>query len=207
MKQVTMETQVRTKSGKGVARKLRSSGMLPGVLYGKKTEPVALAVNDHSFNRTLENAKGEKVLFTLEIKDNGSSQKRLAVVKDIQRHPVNERIRHVDFYEVFMDEEIKISVPITLVGKAKGVEIDKGIMDIIQREIEVACYPNNMPDEIQMHVTRLGLGEALHASDVLLPEGVRLLEDPRTTLVTITGSGFEAVEKTAEEIEEEKEVL
>ena len=199
MKQITLDTKKRAKTGKGAVRKLRSSGMLPGILYGRKTEPVPLSVDNLNFNKALYSAKGERILFTLQIKDNGESQERTAIVKDLQRHPVNEAIRHVDFYEVFMDKEIKITVPITPVGKAKGVELDNGILDIVQRQIEVSCFPGNMPDEIRVDVTELGLGDALHASDVVLPENVSLLENPETTLVTITGSGYETIEEISEE--------
>lgn len=203
MKQETMEAQVRTETGKGVARKLRASGKIPAVLYGPRNEPVALAVNDHDFNRILFKAKGDRILFSINLNNNGNSETRLALIKSLQRHPVNDKIRHIDFYEVFMDQPVEVDVRLAFVGKAKGVEIEKGVLDILQRSLKVACLPTNIPNEIEIDVTELGLGEAIHVSDVVPPEGVKILDDPKMPLVTITGSA--ATSATEEEEEEEEE--
>ncbi len=199
MKQVEIEAQVRTKSGKSVARKLRKQGMIPGVLYGPKTDPVPLSVNLYEFKKLLYAAKGERLVFSLNLRDNGSTGSRLALVKELQLHPVNDEIRHVDFYEVFLDEEVTVSVPIKPVGKAKGVE-EGGLLEIIHRTVEVSCLPMAIPKEIKVDVTHLGIGDALHVEDVTPPEGVRLLDEPKLTLMTVVGAEVE--EGTGEEEEE-----
>ncbi len=200
MKQVEIEAQIRTQSGKGVARKLRKQGLIPGVLYGPKTEPVPLSVNQHEFNKMLIGAKGERLLFSLNLRDNGATENRLALVKELQLHPVNDEIRHVDFYEVFMDEEVTVNVPIAITGKARGVE-EGGVLEIIQRTLEVSCLPMAIPKEIEVDVTELEIGDALHVEDLTPPEGVRFLDDPKTTLLTIVGAAV--AEEKAEEEEEE----
>ncbi len=200
-----IEAVVRTESGKGVARKLRAEGRLPAVLYGPRNEPVALSVNAHDFNRMLQKAKGERILFTLQLKDNGSSEERLALIKELQLHPVNDLIRHIDFYEVFMDQELHVTVPVVYVGKARGVEMEGGMLEIKRRSLNVACFPQNIPDKIEVDVTELGLGEAIHIGDVTPPEGVKVIDPERLTLVTVVSTA--AAVETSEEEEEEEEAL
>lgn len=203
MRQVTLDATIRTETGKGAARKLRSIGRLPGVLYGPKNESMSLSIEAHGFNRIVDTSKGEQVLFTLNLKSNDTSASRLALVKELQIHPVNEQIRHIDFYEVYMDEEVRVDVPLAITGKAKGVEIDKGILEVIKRTIKVSCLPMSIPKEIQVDVSRLGLGEAIHASDLIAPQGVRIMEDPKTALITIVGAGIEEKPSEAEETAEQ----
>ncbi len=208
MKNVAIESQVRTKAGKGVARKLRHAGQTPGVLYGPKAETISLSVNTHEFNMLLNSAGGEPLLFTLNLRSNGDSSSHTALIKDLQLHPVDDRIRHVDFYEVLMDEEVQVDVPITAVGKAKGVEVDMGVLEIIHRTVRISCLPLAIPRDIQINVSDLGLGEAVHVADIKPPEGVRLMDDPETTLMTIVASRAEEEEEEKEEeieVEEEEE--
>jgi large subunit ribosomal protein L25 len=208
MKNVAIDIQARIKAGKGVARKLRHAGQTPGVLYGPKAETISLSVNTHEFNKLLNSAGGEPLLFTLNLKNNGDSSSHTALIKDLQLHPVEDKIRHIDFYEVLMDEEVQVEVPITAVGKAKGVEIDMGVLEIIQRTVKISCLPLAIPRNIQINVSDLGLGDAVHVSDITAPEGVRLLDDPETTLMTIVASKAEEAEKEEEteiEVEEEEE--
>lgn len=198
MKQVTLDALIRNETGKGAARKIRAMGRLPGILYGPKNESVSLSIEAHEFNRIVETSKGEQILFTLNLKKADEITNRLALVKELQIHPVSERIRHIDFYEVYMDEEVRVDVPITITGKAKGVEIENGILEIIKRTVKVSCLPMSIPKEIQVNVSDLGLGEAIHAADLIAPEGIKIIEDPKTTLITIVGAGVEEEEKVAE---------
>ncbi len=200
----TLDAVARKESGKGVARKLRAAGRIPGVLYGPRNAPVPLSVNTHDFNRMLEKAKGERILFTLKVENEGSTEERLALIKELQLHPVNDRIIHIDFYEVFMDQELHVTVPVAYVGKAKGVEMEGGMLEIKRRSLNIACYPQNIPDRIEVDVTELGLGDAIHIGDVTPPEGVRIVDPARLTLVTVVATAA-AVEAAAEEEEEEEE--
>jgi large subunit ribosomal protein L25 len=175
------------------------------VIYGPKAETVSFSVNTHEFNNLINSAGGEPLLFTLNLKNNGDSSSYTALIKDLQLHPVDDKIRHIDFYEVLMDEEVQVEVPITTVGKAKGVEIDMGVLEIIQRTLKISCLPLAIPRNIQIDVSDLGLGDVIHVSDIVAPEGVRLLDDPETTLITIVVSRVEE-EEEAEKEEEETEI-
>ncbi len=199
MIQINLDAEVRNEAGKGVARKLRRQGKIPGILYGPKIEPISLSVNEHDFNRVLFKAEGEQVIFNLKL---GDSDEKLALIKELQRHPVNDRIRHIDFYAISVEDKIKIEVPIKPVGKAKGVEVSGGVLEMIQRTVTIKCLPLNIPKEIEIDITNLDVGDALHVKDLTPPEGIEFAEPPETTLITIVG-GAAAPE---EEVEEEEAV-
>ncbi len=207
MIRITMDANVRKEAGKGAARKMRQQGKIPAVLYGPKIEPVSLSVNEHDFNRMLFKARGEQVIFTLNLDTNGADEEeRLALIKEIQRHPVNDRIRHIDFYAISVDEKIKIEVPVTPIGKAKGVEVSGGVLELIQRTVTISCLPLAIPKEIELDVSELDIGDALHVRDLSPPEGVEFIDPPDTTLLTVVGAAAPIVEEEEEELEEEEEI-
>lgn len=204
MKQIDLDAFVRTATGKGGARKLRKAGKLPAILYGPGNPSIPIAVNAHSIDLILKKNHGEHILFTLNLKQDGQDAgKRLAMIKMLQFHPVSERLRHVDFYEVSLDKTIEVDVPLVPEGKAKGVEIDKGILEIIKRSVKVKCLPTAIPKDIKVDITNLGLGQAIHISDIQPPDGVKFIEDPKTAVITIVGTSDG--QKAAPEAEETSE--
>ncbi len=207
MNQVILAAKVRNNAGKSVARKLRKEGMLPGVLYGPKTKSIPLAITAHEFKKIITKIPRQQVLFTLELKDEGDDlvAKRTALVKDLQLHPVSDEIRHVDFYEVFMDEEVETEVPVQVIGTPKGVESGKGMLEVLRRSLTVLCLPLSIPKEIPIDVTDLDLGDALHVADLKAEEGISFIDDPETTIVTVIGTDTSKEEEGEEEAEEEEE--
>ncbi len=198
MKQVSMDAAVRTETGKGAARRLRRAEQIPGILYGQGAEPVALSVNRHEFQRMLFVSAGERVMFTLNLTGGSSGGTRMALLKELQRHPVNDQIRHIDFYEVAMDQTVQVEVPVIPLGEAKGVKVSKGVMELIQREITIECLPLDIPNEIEVDISELDIGDVLHAGDITPGEGIRIMDDPGTTLITIGAAAVEAVEEEEE---------
>ncbi len=206
MDQVSLSVTIRTKTGKSVARKLRKQGILPAVLYGPKTKSIPLAVSAHEFKKIITKIPKQQVLFTLELKNEGEEEaveKRTALVKDLQLHPVSDEIRHIDFYEVFMDEEVETEVPIKIVGTAKGVETGKGMLELLRRTLTISCLPLSIPKEIPVDVSDLDVGDALHVEDLKAEEGITFVDDPDTTIVTVVPTEAEAPEEEEEEEEEE----
>ncbi len=197
MIQINLDAEVRTQGGKGVARKLRKAGKIPAVLYGPKNAPVSLSVNAHDFNKVLIKAEGEQVIFTLRL----DGDERLALIKELQRHPVNDSVRHIDFYSISVEDKVEVEVSIKPVGKAKGVEIGGGVLEMIQRTITIRCLPLAIPKEIEVDISDLDVGDAIHISDLTPPEGVEFTEPPETTLITVVGATVQA-----EEVEEEEEL-
>ncbi len=206
MKQVVLDAQIRMEAGKGIARRLRRAGQIPGVLYGPKIHPISLSIDAHKFNKLLSSARGERILFILNLKGNGDSGRHTALIKELQLHPVTDQIRHIDFYEILMDEEVEVEVPIVTVGEARGVEQDMGVLEIIQRTVRISCLPMAIPKEIEIDVSGLGLGDAIHVADIAHQEGIRLLDDPETTLITVGSPEVEKGEREeGPELEEEME--
>ena len=154
MIQITIDANLRDQAGKGVARKLRRDGKIPAILYGSKIEPVKLSINEHDFNRILFKTRGEQIIYTLNLDtDVQEKDERLALVKEMQRHPVNDRVYHIDFYAISVDEKIKIEVPVKPVGKAKGVEVNAGVLELIQRTVTISCLPLAVPKEIEVDIS------------------------------------------------------
>ena len=196
MKTIELNVAVRHKTGKEVARKLRRQGLIPAIIYGPGSEPVPLAVKGNELKRVLYRYRGEQLLFNLTLEDNGSTVKKMALVKELQYHPVTDEILHVDFYEISMEREVEVEVPIELVGKAKGVELGGHLQQLLHT-MTVACLPGAIPDKIEVDVSELGIGDVLHVRDLTPPEGVRYLDEPDEPVVTILAP--EAEEAPAEE--------
>lgn len=206
MKQHELNATIRTTRGNGPARSLRREGMLPAVLYGPHTPPVLLAVNVRDFERAVQKGNIRRTIFALNI-PNGGTAARPAVLKELQRHPVTGRFLHVDFYEIDMNRKLRVMVPIMPKGRPKGEELG-GMMQIIEREIEVLCLPRDIPESLELGVADLGIGDALHVKDIALPSGVELPPGVNYTVVTVVSQKAEAagaaVAEAAEAAEGEK---
>ncbi len=194
MKQVQMNVSVRQKTGKEIAKKLRQQGLIPAVIYGPGSEPVPLAVKANELKKVLYRYKDEQILFSLNLEDNGSSVQKLALVKELQYHPVTDEIIHVDFYEISMEREVEVEVPIEVVGKARGVE-HGGHLQLLLHTMTVSCLPGTIPDRIQVDVSDLDIGDVIHVRDLTPPEGVRYLDNPDEPVVTILAPAAEEVKE------------
>jgi large subunit ribosomal protein L25 len=180
---VDLQAQERSERGKNAARRLRASGMTPAVLYGEGNEAggsTALAVPTKIVDYTLHHF-GDNALYNIDL-DGGTSTAR---VVDAQRDPVSGVLVHVDFAPVNMSERIEVTVPITVVGEAPGVE-EGGVLQQVAYEIQVESLPGDIPQEITIDVSGLGMHENLTLGDLTLPEGVTLLSEPEAVAVTVT---------------------
>jgi large subunit ribosomal protein L25 len=171
----------RQDTGKGVARKLRAAGKIPGVVYGPGKEPTPVALDPRSLERVLHGSgSGMNTLIDLDV----AGLRRTVLVKELQRDPVRGAWLHADLYEVDLEKPIKVDVPLHFVGKAKGIEFG-GILDHAVRELEILCLPRAIPDSIEVNVEALEIGQSLHVRDLQLPEGVTLLSDPDLTVASV----------------------
>lgn len=190
--------KIRTQLGKEASRKLRQKGFVPAICYGPNMEPVPLTIDPKELMRTIQ--LGENVLIDLMIQDGKQAAQKVVVVRDLQIDPVMDQYLHADLFEVVMDEEISVEVPIVLVGKAEGVKIG-GVLEQITREITVECLPADIPQTIEVDVSHLNIGDAIHIGDIELEKG-KILVDPTTTLATVVPPTVEKV-VVEEEVEEE----
>jgi large subunit ribosomal protein L25 len=185
----TLEAKSREGAGKGAARKLRSQGMIPAVVYGKHLEkPLQVAVDPKSIRQAINTPHKFNTLITLKM--DGSS--RQVLLKDYQMDPVSREILHADFIDVRETEKVKVNVPLVLVGKAVGTA-DGGLLTQARRELEVWALPQSIPEKIEADVTHLKIAMALHVNDIKLPEGVSVKTNVNYTLAVVSAPEREEV--------------
>ncbi|MCY1021467.1 50S ribosomal protein L25/general stress protein Ctc [Pyxidicoccus sp. MSG2] len=178
----TLEAQAREGSGKGVARRLRAKGVVPAVVYGKHlAKPVHIAVDPKSVRVAINTPHKFNTLIQIKL----GADTHQVLLKDYQMDPLTRDILHVDFIAVRENEQVKVNVPLTLVGKAAGVA-DGGLLTQIRRELEVWALPNAIPERIEVDVTPLKIAEALHVNDVKFPAGVSVKTNVNYTVAVLS---------------------
>jgi large subunit ribosomal protein L25 len=191
---VTVE--IRNQSGKGPARRVRSAGRLPAVLYGHKLAPLSLVLDPIELEHALDKERKRNTVFTLQVKDAANAGDVLAMIRDVQIDPLSRRPIHVDFVRITMDEEVKVSVPLVLTGTAVGV-VNGGNLHLSHHSLPIASKPDAIPTKIELDVTALDIGDALHASDLKLPAGVRTTLAPKEAVASVVAPHIEKVEAEA----------
>ena len=204
MELIELKTNIRTTTGNGPARRLRQKGQIPAVLYGPGTESVLLSVNITDIEMVLKKGRIGQALLNLVIPNNGETSTKTAMVKELQHHPVSRDFLHIDFYEVAMDRKIMVNIPVTTIGKAKGVETG-GILQIIRRELEVQCFPLDVPESIEIDITDLDVGDSIRLGDIARQSKIEFLDDENFTVVTVVIPKIEEEEEVIEEEEAEGE--
>lgn len=169
-------------AGKHHSRQARKMGRVPAVVYGPKTEPVNVLTDEITI-RKFQGSKFESVIFTLK-SDDASLDKKPVILRDIQFHPVTRRPVHVDFYAPDMTKPVRVSVEVRLEGKPAGLS-EGGVLEHLLRNIEIEVLPNNIPEFITVDVSHLGLGQALHVSDLKVEDGIRIISLPTLTVATV----------------------
>jgi len=188
MQQKQMNIELRSKTGKGVSRQLRNADMVPGVVYGKGMDPVAVSIKYHDLQSALAGEGGQNNLITLV--GGGSLDQSMAIIADMQRDALKGTYRHIDLHRVNMNEKLRITVPVVLKGTAAGVK-EGGLLDLAHHELHVECLPNNIPDHIEIDITDLQIAHSIHVNEISLPDGVKLLDNPKTAVVSVLGRAKE----------------
>jgi large subunit ribosomal protein L25 len=184
MAEVMIDVNPRIEFGKNPSRRLRRSGMIPGIVYGSQKPPVPISVDPKQVERILRSESGVNSIFMLNLV--GKDQKRHAMIKDYQLDPVTSRLQHADFIRIQMDEAIEVNVPIQTVGEAPGVKLDQGILDIPLREIRIESLPSDIPDSIKVDISSLKIGDTIRVADLKVSSKVKVLTDPNQTVAVVT---------------------
>ena len=197
METIKLSVEQRQEKGKGEMGRLRRSGRVPGIFYGPGKETVSVCVNTREFQYKVESLEGSHLIeFLSQTTDlNG----RIALLKDVQHHPVTTETLHIDFYEIDVNTPIQVGVPVHLVGKAEGVTAG-GFLHHFRREIMVECLPLNIPESLEIDVTPLEINDVIRVEDVTLASGVSALEDAQLVLVSVVAPTVE--EEPEEEADE-----
>jgi large subunit ribosomal protein L25 len=192
-KQVQLKVQTRSETGKGPAKRFRSSGVVPGVVYGPKTKPLSVTVCAEALEDVLAHATSGNVLVNLEVEEGGKTANRLALIQDVQHHPFNDQVLHVDFREVSATEKMRTLVTIRPVGEPSGVKNGGGTLEFVLRELTVECLPKDLPDVIEINVEKLEIGESINVGSVVAPAGVTLVDPKDRAVFTVAAPMAEEV--------------
>ncbi len=201
MGDANLAVELRTETGKGVARKLRAEGLIPAVLYGKGKDAVSLKLQANVLERLLKTSHaGLNTLIDLE----GASEVsgRTVLVKELHRHPFAGNLMHADLYEIDTTSKIQVSVPIHLEGTAEGVRLG-GVLEHMMREIDLVCLPTAIPDSIDLDISGLDIGDTAHVEDLVLPEGVESSADSQLPVAHVAAPRVEEEPEAEEAVEGE----
>jgi large subunit ribosomal protein L25 len=185
--EAVLEAVKRTTKGKNASNRTRAAGHIPAIVYGAQNAgdaiaPVQVAVDPKPFMRILHSKSGLNTLITLKVP--GEVDARV-LVKEVQLDPVTHHPLHADFYRVNMDRRIRVTIPVMLRGESRGVKVDGGVLDFLHREIEIECLPAEIPNGVEVDISSLGIGDAVHLRDVVGNVTWKPLTDIDTMLVHV----------------------
>ena len=183
MEEIRIEAEKRIGTGKGVARKLRKQGVIPGIIYGKDVPPLPLTISARQWRLVRHHVKSNTII-KIELKDGGSTEERPVMLKDVQKSVTSDAVLHVDFLQVSMERLVQVEVPIRLIGDPQGV-LKGGVIEQHLRSIMVESLPGQIPDSIDIDISNLDIGDSIHVHEISLP-GTKLLEQPDVAIVGVT---------------------
>ncbi len=190
-KQLKLTAQTRSTVGRTAVKKIKAQGLVPAVVYGGQAKPISLSLNAREITNLLSHAVSEHLLVDLEINDGGATSNRLALIQQVQHHPIRRDVLHVDFHAVKADELLHSEIPVETFGEADGVKNFGGILEHSMHSIEIECLPKDLPEIIRIDVSALGVGEGIHVKDVQFPEGVTARADGELTVVRVAAPKVE----------------
>jgi large subunit ribosomal protein L25 len=198
---VSLMSARRNDAGKGVARKLRAAGQVPGVFYGRGAPAIPLALSAKALEDALAGAEGGNVIVDLKV-EGAEAADRKAIIRELQRDPVAGSIVHVDFLHISLTEMITVEVPVVLVGIPTGVKDGGGILEHLLREVEVRCLPTEIPAHLDVDVSALGIGQSVHVSDLIADRATIQTEADRTVATVVPPTVLEEVKPVEEAVAE-----
>lgn len=191
IKNIVVEVDSRTERGKNAARRLRQNGLVPGIVYGMAKPPFAISASPKRLEEILHSESGRNTIFKLAL--TGADQQRSVMIRELQRDPVTDRIRHVDFVRVDLEKPVKVNVPIRITGIAYGVKTEGGVLEFVTRQVEVECLPADIPEHLDLDVTELHINKHASVSDLALGEKFKILTDPDAIIVVVAAPRAEEV--------------
>lgn len=184
MKSTALKAHPRLQVKSAAVKKLRATGRVPATIYGRQAPPQNLEVNAREFTDLLHHSLSENLLVDLSV-ENDPRAKRLALVQEVQHHPIDGKVLHVDFHEVAETEKVTVQVPVETTGEAVGVKVSGGVLEHVLFKLKVRCLPKDFPEQIIVDVTNLDIGKALHLGDIKPPAGVEILGNKHITVVAV----------------------
>ena len=192
---ITITTEPREQRGKNEARRLRARGLSPAIVYGAGSDPVAVAVDPKAMNQILRSTSGHNTIFNVDIQ----GQVAPVMIVDWQNDPIKGRLLHIDLKRIDLTKRITVKVPVHTTGDPKGVKIQGGLHEVVTREIEIECLPDDIPEHFTVDVSELNIGQSVRASDIPLSGSMKLTSAPDTVISHVVA--VRATETTAPEVE------
>ncbi len=196
MKSVPLKAYPRTQTRRGGAKKLRDAGRVPAIIYGRQAKPQNLEINAKEISDLIHHSISENLLVDLSV-ENDARAKRLAMVQEVQHHPLDGKVLHVDLHEVAENEKVIVQVPVETVGEAAGVKNSGGVLEHVMFKLKVRALPKDLPEQIIIDVSHLELGKAVHLGEIKAPAGVEILGDKGMPVVTVAMPRTEEEEAAA----------
>jgi len=206
MEEIFLDVEQREEIGRSKVKDLRSEGFIPAVVYAEGKDSKAIKVSHRQLLQLVHQYRIENVVINLRMKDNEKAKARPCLIKEVQYHPVKGDIIHVDFNEISLNKAIKVNVPIVAKGEPIGVKQEGGSLEHILWEVEIECLPAAMPKEIEVDVSALKIGEAIHIKDIKFSPDIKVLNSPNAVVLSVSAPLKEEVAaEAALEGEEKKE--
>jgi large subunit ribosomal protein L25 len=183
MKSVALNAIPRTLGRRAGAKKLRASGRIPAVIYGRQAQPQNLELSAIELDDLIQHSISENLLVDLAVKDD-TRPKRLALVQEVQHHPLSGKVLHVDFHEVAENEQVTVKVPVETVGEAEGVKTEGGVLEHVLFKISVRGLPKDLPEVITVDVSHLKVGQAVHLGEIKTLPGVEFIGDKQIPVIS-----------------------
>lgn len=187
-KDITIEAQPRDSRGKNEARRLRAAGSAPGVVYGPGGDAIPVTVNPKEVTRILHSKTGHNTIFNVRV--NGETSPVMIV--DWQNDPIKDYLLHVDLKRIDLTARIRVKVPVQTTGEPKGVKIQGGLHEVVSREIEIECLPDEIPEQFSIDVAELMIGQSVRASQVALSGSMQLVSNPEAVISHVVALKAEA---------------
>jgi large subunit ribosomal protein L25 len=201
MKSVSLTAYPRALVKRNGTKKIRRAGRVPAVIYGRQHAPQNLEIKAEDMENLIHHSASANILVDLAI-EGSDSPKRLALVQEVQHHPLNGRLLHVDLHEVTGDEKVTMTVPVESVGEAVGVKTGGGVLEHVLFRLKVRALPKDLPESLQVDVTQLEVGQSIHIGDIQPPPGVEILGDKKVVVLSVAAPVTEAQEAAAAEVAE-----
>jgi large subunit ribosomal protein L25 len=182
---IQLKAKTRTEMGRSAVKRMRTQGVVPAVIYGSHTKPLNVSVTLQDLENALHHATGENVLVDLQVDQDGKTDNRLALIQEVQHHPYEDTILHVDFHEVRATEKLRANVALRPIGEPAGVKTGGGVLEYVMRELRVECLPKDLPSIIEVNVEKLEIGQSIHVGDIAVPAGVTVVDDKGQTVFLV----------------------
>ncbi len=193
MKSVSLNAFPRALARRAGAKKLRTAGRIPAIIYGRQAQPQNLEVNAKEMEDLIHHSLSENLLVDLAVKDD-SRPKRLALVQEVQHHPLSGKVLHVDFHEIAENEKVIVSIPVETVGEPEGVKTEGGVLEHVLFKVRARGLAKDLPEQLVVDVAHLKIGEAVHLGEIKVPAGVELIGDKQIPVIAVAAPRTEEEE-------------